>query len=594
MKPRQDTLLGPLVPLLISRSTTSTECNKTGSWRFLRPRYQEKTAPCSATCPAGEDIGRIEMLAAQGLFKEAWEAILMENPFPALCGRVCFHPCEKVCNRTEFDEPVSIHAIERFLAHTAARYELKPPRDRLPAQKEKVAVVGAGPSGLSAAYFLARLGYSCDVYEALPEAGGLPRWAIPPYRLAYTALRSEIERIAELGVRIHCGHPLSGDFLEQASSSFDAVFLGCGQSRGVHLGIPGEELEGVEEGLPLLQKLVRREAPALEGNVAVIGGGNTAVDVARSVVRLGGKPVLIYRRRREDMPAFENEIKMALEEGVEIMELQAPVQIEAGEDGLLLTLQAMQVVDSDELGRARVQPDPRKTQTLRFSRIVKAIGLEAAQSWGEPSPEGTGRVLALSNSLLAFGAGDLPMVYGGDTVTQVKSVVHAIASGKEGALALDTLFREGFEAIEKRLQTCRVGAGPSLSMEIYLSGARSQRNAHIVAYSEINSDHFHFAPRLVQPRLLVEERARSFAEIDLKISAGMAMREAERCFNCGICNQCDNCRLFCPDLAVVRDTTGPGRRINYDYCKGCGICVVECPRNAMALEEEKEAHETRP
>jgi Pyruvate/2-oxoacid:ferredoxin oxidoreductase delta subunit len=178
------------------------------------------------------------------------------------------------------------------------------------------------------------------------------------------------------------------------------------------------------------------------------------------------------------------------------------------------------------------------------------------------------------------------MVYGGDLTNDTKSVVHAVASGKQAAMALDTLFQEGIEAVVPKLETCRVGPGPSLSMEIYLGGARQLRNPHVVRYEEINTDYFQFSPRVTQPRLLKEERVESFEEIDLKISAHLAMKEAERCFNCGICNQCDNCFIFCPDTSVIRDKDHQGRHINYDYCKGCGLCVVECPRNAMSLGEE--------
>jgi len=286
------------------------------------------------------------------------------------------------------------------------------------------------------------------------------------------------------------------------------------------------------------------------------------------------------------MPAFENEIRMALEEGVEILELQTPVRIEPGNGEWLLTLQPMKMVEDDAPGGLRAVPDQRKTEAVRVTRIFKAAAQEAAEPWMKPPASGEG-LLTLPNSRVFRRTQGLPVVFGGDLTTPVKSVSHAVASGKEAALALDVLFREGFEAILPRLTPCMIGDGRSLSMEVYLGGARSQRSSHVVRYSEINIDYFQFTPRIAQPRLLKEERVRSFAEIDLRISANLAMREAERCFNCGLCNQCDNCRLFCPDLAVLREQSPRGRRIDYDYCKGCGICVVECPRNAMILEEEQ-------
>lgn len=573
------------IPLFVPHSFRTTESNKTGSWRFLRPRYDEKTAPCSAACPAGEDIGRIEMLTARGLFKEAWETILKENPLPAACGRVCLRPCEKECNRREFDEGIGIRTMERFLADTAARYELKPSLERLSSQNRKMAVVGAGPAGLAAAYFLTRLGYGCDVFESAPEPGGVLRYGIPAYRLPVGVLRAEIEQICGTGFNLYCQKPVTKAFLEEIQSEYDAVFLGCGRSRGVALHIAGEEAGGVEDGLQFLQKVNRGEAPSFfNAQVAVIGGGNTAVDAARTVLRLGGRPLLVYRRRREDMPAFEEEISMALEEGVQLLELWSPLRIEGKGGQYLLTLQQMKTVDTSPGERARVEPvNPQTTQELRVLHVIKAVGLEAAEEWQNP-PVAQEGVLLLTNSVIVRGSPVL--AYGGDLASRIKSVSHAVASGKEAAIALDILFHKGPDHVLPGLETCRVGNGSSLSMEVYMQGPRCARNRHVVTFSEINTDHFQFAPKVAQPRLLREERVSSFAEIDLRISAGLAMKEAERCFNCGLCNQCDNCRLYCPDLAVVRDDGSGGRSIDYDYCKGCGICVVECPRNAMSLEKE--------
>jgi len=575
----------PPTSLFISRSYLSTESNKTGSWRFLRPRYEEKTAPCSVACPAGEDIGRIEMLTAEGRFHEAWETVLRENPFPGICGRVCYHPCEHLCNRGEFDEPVAVHILERFLADAAARFELKPSIERRTPRTEKIAVVGSGPSGLAAAYFLARLGYQAEVFETMPEPGGVLRWGIPPYRLPLSVLNQELTLIRELGVRIHCDREVSPESLGATGSGYDALVLGCGHSRSLDLKIPGENLKGVEDGLRFLGRIRRGETPALQGTVAVIGGGNTAMDVARSAARLGARSVVIYRRRRQDMPAFAEEVEMALAEGVEIHELETPVAIRRRGGRLGVTIQAMRVAGEDSRGRARVEPASGKTREMEVERLFLAVGATTVAEWQDPPPQGRG-VLSLCNSLLVHEPGHPVLVFGGDLVAETKSVVHAVASGKEAAMALDRLFRDGLEAVRPGLQACLVGGGPSLSMEMYLNGPRSSRNHRIVQYDDLNTDHFRFAPRIVEPRLLRQERLRSFAEIVLRIGANVAIREAERCFNCGLCNDCDNCQLFCPDLAVICDRKAGSRSINYDYCKGCGLCVVECPRNAMVLEEE--------
>ncbi|MDO9515042.1 MAG: FAD-dependent oxidoreductase [Syntrophales bacterium] len=572
------------VSLFIPRSYLTTEGNKTGSWRFLRPRYEEKTAPCSVSCPAAEDIGMIQMLTTQGSFKDAWETILRENPFPGVCGRVCFHPCEGVCNRAEFDEAVAIHVIERFLANTAHRNAFTPEVERLAPKKQNIAVIGAGPGGLSAAYFLALLGYKVDVFEGAGEPGGVLRWGIPSYRLPLAILKEEIRRIEEIGVRIQTGKPLVHRDLDTLGKEYNALFLACGHGRSMALGIPGEELEGVQDGLSFLRGIREGRMSKFSGRVAVIGGGNAAIDVARSIIRLGGKALIIYRRRRQDMPAFGEEIEMALDEGVELRELRAPVSIRKAGGNLALEVRSMKIVGTDTDGRAHIEPEEGKPEEIKISHLVAAIGERAEEPWYEPPDEGTG-VLHLSHCVMAHKPGGT-LVYGGDLTNGIKSVAHAVASGKEAALALDSFFTEGIESVQPRLAACRAGAGPALSMEIYTQGPRSDRSTHVVTYDEINADYFQFDPRVKQPRLLREERSRTFGEVSLKISANLAIRETERCFNCGLCNQCDNCYLFCPDLAVKKDSEALGRHIDYDYCKGCGICAVECPRNALILEEE--------
>ena len=311
-----------LLPLFIPHSNTSTALNKTGSWRFFHPKYDEKTAPCSAACPVGQDIARIEMLTSWGLLKDAWQLIINENPFPAVCGRVCFHPCESACNRGNLDAPIAIHNLERFLGDTAISKERIPDLKIKPAQDKKVAIAGAGPAGLSAAYFLARLGCHCEVFEASSEPGGLLRRGIPTYRLPRNVLDREIKRIEGLGVAIYCETPVTQNLLKKIYAEYDALFIGCGCGRSITLKIEGSHL--AMDGLDFLRRLHQGEKMSFAGKAAIFGGGNTAIDVARSLARLGASPLIVYRRRREDMPAYEPEIEMALQEGAKIMELAAP------------------------------------------------------------------------------------------------------------------------------------------------------------------------------------------------------------------------------------------------------------------------------
>jgi len=571
-------------PLLLARSHITTEGNKTGSWRFLRPRYEEKTPPCSVACPAGEDIGLIEELTNQGMFKEAWETILRENPFPGVCGSVCYHPCEAACNRGEFDEAIAINAIERFLADAARRNDVRPSLSRSAPRREKVAIVGGGPAGLSAAYFLTMLGYGCDVFDGMSEPGGVLRWGIPEFRLPLAILQRDIALIEAQGVRIQGGVQVSEALMRDMDGDYDAVFIACGYTRSRSLGIPGEDLDGIEDGRRFLHHIRLGNRPRLEGLQVIIGGGNTAIDVARTVRRLGGTPLIAYRRRLQDMPAFADEIAMARYEGIALKELVAPLAITPHGDGYILTLGQMHMTGEDDRGRAIVAPDEGAAEELAAAQVFTAIGEEAAQSWCIP-PRGDG-VVRLNAVVCDFRSGRACRVFGGDLTTDTKSVVDAVASGKEAAIALDILFREGLDAVEPGIRECLVGDGRFCSMEIYRGGTRCHRSSHVVPYDEINADYFQLSRRISQPRLLMEERVATFDAVDLKISASMAIREAERCFNCGLCNQCDNCYLFCPDLSIVRDTTPPGRHIDYDYCKGCGLCVAECPRNAMVLEEE--------
>ena len=277
----------------------------------------------------------------------------------------------------------------------------------------------------------------------------------------------------------------------------------------------------------------------------MIGGGNSAIDVARTLIRLGAKPIIVYRRRKQDMPAFAHEIKMALKEGVQLQELLSPVRIDQDGGDYILSLQEMKVGEQDADGRARVVPKDSKTQTLRVKRVFLAIGAEPDEVWKLPLGKDPD-IMNLSHCTIA--RQDLPIVFGGDLTNSNKSVTDAIASGKQAAMALDTLFQKGWENIKHRLSECRVGNGPALSMEIYMDGDRKNRTQHIVAYNEINIDYFQPCNRVVSLSMPPQKSICSFDEIDHTLSTPVAMSEAQRCFNCGICNGCDNCRLFCPEV----------------------------------------------
>jgi NADPH-dependent glutamate synthase beta subunit-like oxidoreductase len=576
------------IPLFLPHSSASTALNKTGSWRYVQPLYDEKTSPCAAACPAGEDIGRVEMLLSQKLIQEAWETILEENPFPAVCGRVCFHNCEGACNRGQMDDPVAIHHLERFIGDAAISSEEAPKIETLPGNGKKVAIAGSGPAGLGAAYFLARLGFDCEVFEAQSEPGGILRWGIPTYRLPRSVLQKEISRIEKLGVTIHYRTPLTAEMLQAFKTRYDAVFIGCGHGRAINLQIEGAQK--AINGLQFLYNIRAQQEMSLNAKhtAAVIGGGNTAIDVARSLVRREIDPIIVYRRRRQDMPAFGPELQMALDEGVKLKTLLTPIAIkDAGRDSAdhpasyAVMLQKMKVGAMEVEGRARVVPDGDKTETLQVDHIFSAIGAEPEAPWC-PIPAGESPYLDLSHCKLIND--DIPIAYGGDLTNRVKSVADAIASGKQAAMALDTYFKSGWDAVNKAVSGCQVGPGPTVSMAIYMGKERKDRSPHIVSYSEINTHYFQSASRTHAPVLPLEDRIQSFLPVESTLTTEAALKEARRCFNCGICNACDYCRLYCPEMSVMVEDKH--RHINLDYCKGCGLCVAECPRNAMALKEE--------
>ncbi len=574
------------IPLYIPHSSVSTQVNKTGSWRFFLPKFDEKTAPCSAACPLGQDIARIEMLTSWGMLKDAWHVILSENPFPGICGRVCFHPCEKTCNRANLDKPVAIHHLERFLGDTAISNNRKAVLNIRPDNGKKVAVVGAGPSGLAAAYFLSLLGCGCDVFEARSEPGGLLRWGIPSYRLPRDILNAEINRIRDLGVVVHCDKLVTERLMAKIRRDYDAIFIGCGYEQSVTLKIQGGDL--MQDGLDFLRNFDLQKKASFDGITAIVGGGNTAIDLSRSLVRRGAKPLILYRRRLEDMPAFEPEIAMAIKEGVQIMELVAPIRIQQNScckslagSNFNLTLQKMKTSQRKIGGRAGIIPDGEKFEKISVQRVFTAIGARSESIWDFRSAKGS-NTLELSHCRLI--EQETPIIFGGDLTTPTKSVADAIASGKQAAMVIDSYFKKGLNAVKNRLSACRVGAGPALSLAAYLDKNHLQRNAHIVGYNEIVSDYFQSAPRNIPAALDVRTSIQTFKEITATYGNDTAKKEAARCFNCGICNACDYCRLYCPEMAIFIENTK--RKINLDYCKGCGVCAKECPRNAMVLEEE--------
>lgn len=558
--------------------------NKTGTWRYLRPRFENKVSPCKEGCTAGQDIEGAMALIGKGKVLQAWDLLKEENPFPAVCGRVCYHPCESSCNRGNFDEAVSINALERFAADVASRQGRKTLR-KGEKRKEKVAIVGSGHAGLTCAYHLARMGYGVTVFEALPVLGGMLRVGIPEYRLPKKVLEEEIDHILELEVKAEVNARLGDGLPWSALKEYQAIFLAVGNHRSKNLGIPGEAAEGIMSGIEFLKSVNLDQKVILGKKVAVIGGGNTAIDAARTTLRLGGKPFILYRRTREEMPAFPAEIMEAEEEGIEISYLVSPVQVRI-ENGRVSKLECVKnrLGPADEDGRRRPVPIKGSNFIMAVDQIISAIGEEADLA-GVPQKIGIKENVIRTDE--RGGTKQKGIFAGGDIIRQPHTVVHAIGSGKRAAIFIDCFLRgkkwEGlFEAI-------RIGELGSLSMKQYLQDERDRSpiSSQTARLKDLNLDYFDYKKRQRIAKAPLAKRIGSFEEVNLGFSEETAAEEAQRCFNCGVCNLCDNCYILCPDVAILKQREDGPNIVDYDYCKGCGICVEECPRNAMVMEEEK-------
>ncbi len=510
---------------------------------ILKPLYQDRTPPCNEACPAGTDVEAFLSFLAQGNLEEAVQEILKRHPFPSVCGRVCFHPCEEACNRGQWDQPVAIAALERAIGDEGGRIALEKKRRGNGIQ---VAVVGGGPAGLTCAYNLALLGYKVHVFEAQPEVGGMLRYGIPPYRLPKDVLRREIDRIKSLGVMISTGVRVGMNIsLEELKRNFKAVFLATGAHKRKKLRIPGEDLEGVYQGLDILQAINMGKEIEIKGRIGVIGGGNTAIDVARCLLRMGCSTTIFYRRTEEEMPAYHQEVQEALAEGVKIEYLVSPVRIlEEGGRIRAVELVKMRRADMGDDGRREVSPIDGSQFTMELEGVVVAIGEEPDLSF-------------LNCELDELKKG---IFIGGDLLPQPRTVAHALGSGRRGALA-----------IHKYLQG-----------DVDMPSTQKIRVLQKVSIEDIDLSWFPQQNRPSLPRISKKRAARGFVEVQRGISLMQAQKEAaERCFHCGSCTKCDYCLISCPEEAIVRGEEG--YRIDLDKCTLCRLCAEVCPRGAISM-----------
>ena len=533
----------------------------------FRPQQLERQAPCQVGCAASGDVrGWIGIVAQRGktghdradAYRRAWEAIADRNPFPSVLGRVCPHPCETDCNRSSFDEPVSINALERFLGDWAIANRLPLQHLEVDRKPESLGVVGSGPSGLSFAYQMARRGYAVTVYEKQEQPGGMLRYGIPDYRLPPHVLDAEIERILALGVTLRCATAVGGDVsLADLRAAHDVVFLGIGAQCGRGLGVQGDDDPAVWRGTEYLDRINHGERVLLGARVAVIGGGNTAIDAARTARRGGAQVTVLYRRSREEMPAVAAEVEEALAEGVRFEFLVAPLAVQRNGSALSLTLERMRLGEPDESGRARPMPLPGSAFTIAVGSVIAAVS--QIPSWAGLEGLRTSGWLTADGGFVADG------FWAGGDVLGLGIVGDGVVQGRRAAETLHARLRGRPEP-------------------------QTEAARHPVRPDEILTDFHQSCARPNPGRLDVAQAlAHPDAEVNFGIDESQFLMEVERCFSCGSCFGCRQCWMFCTALSFTPlDEVGPGNyfSLSLDACRECGKCVDVCPCGFLQLADE--------
>ena len=537
-------------PFAITLDIATSKTNLTGTWRTERPLYVDLMPPCNDACPAGENIQGWLYHAESADYEQAWRQIMVDNPLPAVMGRICYHPCETACNRAQVDEAVGVHSIERFLGDQAIANGWSITVDSAPTGK-RVLVVGSGPCGLSAAYQLRRYGHDVTIIDAEPELGGMMRYGIPQYRLPRSVLDAEIARLVALGITVRSGTRVDDLDATMKAENADAVLLAVGAQVSKHADIPAGDSARIVDAIALLHDTnAAEQRPSIGRRVIVYGGGDTAMDAARTAKRLGATDtVIVYRRNREKMPARSEDLEAAIAEGVRVQWLSTITAT----DGEHVTVEKMRLDES-----------------------------------GFPQPTGEFEELDADTVVLALGQDvDLRLL---DQVTDIEVRDGAVMVGSDQMTGHPGIFAGGDMTAGHRTATTAIGHGKraARTIDAWLRDAQwtAPPRPALATSDRLNTWYFSDAPPSVQPQLEAARRASTFDEIDAGLDESTALFEARRCLSCGNCFGCDNCYGVCPDNAVIKLGNG-SYAFDFDHCKGCGLCVAECPCGAIDMVPEQ-------
>jgi NADPH-dependent glutamate synthase beta subunit-like oxidoreductase len=544
-------------------TTGSTAAIKTGTWRAALARHIHAPAPCYGECPVRGDIAEWIGRARARDFHGAWQVLLRHNPFPAIAGRICHHPCETACNRAGYDEALSICKLERFVGDQALAQGWAAPSPAMQ-QPGDVAIVGGGPSGLSAAFHLRSLGFAVTLYEAQPELGGLMRYGIPAYRLARDVLDGEIARIVALGVTVHCNHRITDAAgFARLREQHDALYLALGAARNKRLPALDYAQPWVCDGARFLAAANAGKPIPMGKRLVVVGGGSAALDAARSARRQGHDVSLLALEQRQQMPAQAEEVEEALQEGIALIDgARLDSVSDGGAQGLTLNCVRVSFVPGVRRGQFTLSDRQDSAFSIAADAIVTSIGQDPDLSVLGEGFAAAGGLLHTDEQLATSATG----VYaGGDMASMARFVTEAVGMGQRAAHAIAT-----------ELQRRQTGSSTAQ--------AARYENEPQVPLSAIST---WYHPKQERAQTLVLDARQRLArdvEVQLGLELEQALSESERCFSCGTCINCDNCVVYCPDMAVKRVVDA--YEVLTDYCKGCGLCVKECPTGSMMMQEE--------